>query len=229
MKTDYSLVSARLKVRGDSLMRKSILFILFGFILLVAPEGRAGSGQAGGVPSAVLLSVGFGERFNDERFINFNGLGVIGFVDIFSNDIWLSGGLYTNLTFIGDLIDKDEERPKVDGARDVSPEGWGVGPGLALGFTIGTIPYVDVYLLGTIGPSFAVLTRYQIQDINGESRRVKVDELDVQIGYDYGGLFALAYTGSDPWLRGLTLGIEGAFHENTFNRWHLGFVVGFSF
>lgn len=215
-------------------LRKIRLFLLFLLLFMVPAGARAGAGNgaegtAGGVPSVVLLSIGFGEKFNDEKFINVNGLGVIGFLEFFGSDVWLTGGVYTNVNFIGDLIDRDEVGDKMDSGIAAPPEGWGIGPGLALGFTIGAIPSFDIHLLGTIGPSFALLTRYQYQDVSGVRTRVKIDELDGQIGYDYGGVAAVAYTGSNPWLRGLTLGVEGAYHENTFDRWHLGVSIGFSF
>lgn len=219
-------------------MRLSLVLALF-CVLWMTPNARAAEEQSGGVPAAVLLSVGFGEKFNDEKFINVSGLGVLGMVEFFNSDVWITGGLQTSLTFVGDLVDSDIVGTKVvegnvamTAFRDAPSEGWGLSPGIAMGLTIGAIPGLDIHLLGTVGASFAFLNRYQYQTEAGADMpelRVKIDEMDGQIGYTYGGLVAVAYTGSSPWLRGLTLGVEGAYHENTFNRWHLGLVIGFSF
>ena len=179
----------------------------------------------GGVPSLVLLNIGFGD---DDMYV-INGMGAIGAFEFFNSDIWAVGGLYTSIAFAGDVVDDREEgtRMAVDppDVIDLPREGWALSPGAALGLTIGAIPAIDIHLLGYIGPSFALLQRYQRQMGN----RVKIDDSYEKIGFDYGVIAAFAYTGNQPWLRGLTLGIGGGYYDNTFDRWHLGFAVGVSF
>lgn len=211
-----------------NLLKKLCLLLVF----LLPLTANAFEGRGGGVPSTVLLSVGFGENFNDEKFINVNGLGAFGIVDIFNTDIWITSGLYTSLSFMGDLTSKDEVGDAGTNSTDAPSKGWGFSPGIVLGLTVGAIPYIDIHLLGTFGPSFALLTRYKIRGASetiDPNLRVKTNDIDGQVGYDYGGIAAIAYTGSNPWLQGITLGIEGGYHEGTFNRLHLGAVIGFSF
>lgn len=181
--------------------------------------------QSGGVPSMVALSIGFGD---DDLYV-INGAGAIGMFEFFGSDVWAVGGLYTSLAFGGDVIDdsNDQARMAIDPPNVINlpVEGWSLSPGGMLGLAIGAVPLIDIYLLGYIAPSFALLKRYQRQ--NG--RRVKIDDRHEKIGFDYGAIIAFAYTGSQPWLRGLTLGVGGGYYENTFDRWHLGFTIGVSF
>ena len=178
--------------------------------------------RGGGVPSMAALSVGFG----DDDLLVINGIGVLGFVEMGASDIWISGGLYTNLVFAGDLSDKSDEmaRSDDDGDFDLPHEGVAFEPGLALGLTLGFNSF-DFYILGMAAPSFALVTHYQQQG----DEKVKVDDLDPLLGFNYGAMFVLSYKGNQPWLRGVSLGFEFGYHDKSFDRQHLGVTLGVAF
>ena len=208
-------------------MRSSRMIFLFLFLLASAlptvAHSRDSISVEGGVPSFAALSVGFG----DDNFVVVNGFGSIGFLELGSSDIWVTGGLYTGIAIAG-------EPTRSKGIRgDYSPdnmrvpsEGFGINPGGSLGLTFGFIPQMDIHLLSYVGPSFALLTRYQRND---DGDLLRIEELDSKIGVSYGGLVMAAYTGNISWLRGYSLGIDGGYHNHSFDLWHLGFTLGVAF
>ncbi len=199
-----------------------IFVMMFSLALPATAWSRGDILPDGGVPVLVNLSVGFGE----DNFVVFSGMGAAGIFEFGQSDLWITGGLYTGIAILGDPSN-DDTRGDSDPDNTLLPsEGWGINPGASLGFTLGLIPQVDIHLLGYGGPSFALLSEFER---NQDGDRIEVDRNDEKVGATYGGLAAITYTGNIPWLRGVSLGFDAAYHNHTFDRWHYGFTIGIAF
>ncbi len=199
-----------------------VMWLLSPVVLVTTAQSKDSISMGGGVPVITALSIGFGE----DDFLVFNGFGAVGIWEAWSSDVWLTSGLYTGVAILGDPTSKDRRGDASSDFVTLDSEGWGINPGASLGVMIGFLPQMDIHLFGYVGPSVAVLSHFQR---NNDGVRIKVDEMDEKIGVSFGGVAALAYTGNIAWLRDLSIGIDGGYHNHSFDRWHIGFTIGIAF